>query len=255
MSDALSLMQEMLSEAKQIPAAEPKAVPSISKTPISKAQGFRSSPKGSSAAKRSLSASRVEKRRSLSKAGFFQPRSLSSPPRAQSRGTAAVVLQKSTWNPKIRATSAPSYPVHLKYDASLPGDRMSQITRRGMLATRNRTNANRQTSTNPLLHSAARRTAPPRQDVRHKGTSFKPEELDPDEEMERDVMSPWEVPDEINKLLNSNRNSLSQGSLLHEDDASHHLPKVDNSSESTGSLLSKLDWNAIEDMVASLEES
>ncbi|XP_075444503.1 ciliogenesis and planar polarity effector 1 isoform X2 [Ascaphus truei] len=256
MSDALSLMQEMLSEAKQIPAAEPKAVPSISKTPISKAQGFRSSPKGSSAAKRSLSASRVEKRRSLSKAGFFQPRSLSSPPRAQSRGTAAVVLQKSTWNPKIRATSAPSYPVHLKYDASLPGDRMSQITRRGMLATRNRTNANRQTSTNPLLHSAARRTAPPRQDVRHKGTSFKPEELDPDEEMERDVMSPWEVPDEINKLLNSNRNStLSQGSLLHEDDASPHLPKVDNSSESTGSLLSKLDWNAIEDMVASLEES
>ncbi|KAM9331016.1 ciliogenesis and planar polarity effector 1 [Gastrophryne carolinensis] len=63
-----------------------------------------------------------------------------------------------------------------------------------------------------------------------------------EEEYERDIVSPWDVPDHINRILNSSRHSISQGSLLNGDSAS----------DSTGSILSKLDWKAIEDMVASV---
>ncbi|KAM4707179.1 ciliogenesis and planar polarity effector 1 [Discoglossus pictus] len=246
-SDALTLMQEMLSDAKHIPAVDLKTKPSPSRTSGYRMQGVRSSPKGSSASKHNLSAGRAPKKRPPSRA---QPRSISTPTRSISRETATTVHQKSTLDPKIRAKTAPSYPLHLKYDASLPGDRMSQITRRGLLSGRNNANVIRKTNTKFFLDSSARHAVPHRQGARSKDISIQHVQAE-EMESERDVTSPWEVPDEIKKILNMDSNHIPyQGTLF---DDNHR--KVDNSSESTGSILSKLDWNAIEDMVASLENT
>ncbi|XP_053310526.1 ciliogenesis and planar polarity effector 1 [Spea bombifrons] len=240
-SDALNLMHEMLSEAKQIPVISPKTKPTASRKPASVALGTRASPKGSLAGKR----------RPVLKGGFSQSRTMSSPLRPSARGTTTFVRPKGSPDHKTKNRSAPSYPVRVKYDASLPGDPTSQITRRGMLAGRKRANVNYQNGT----RSPARHSAPAHHGMRDTGSSFTRSvtQTGDNDRMERDVVSPWEVPDEINKILNSHRDSiLSQGSLFNADDLSHN-PKLDNSSESTSSLLSKLDWKAIEDMVASIE--
>ncbi|XP_073400054.1 ciliogenesis and planar polarity effector 1 isoform X2 [Dendrobates tinctorius] len=229
-SDAIGLMQEMLSEAKQIPSAgsQPSA-------PRQAPLRHSASPKGA----RGASADK-EKRRSSSRGERSQTRSTLSPARPQIRGTATFVLPKSNWEPKLRT---PSYAVHRRYDPSLPGDRLSQITRRGMLAARNRLN----------VHSKNTKQMS-RQDKSIKGTSplSQFDEFQLEEDYERDIVSPWEIPDEINRILNSSssRNSiLSQGSLMNGDaDLQIHHPDV--SSARTGSSLSTLDWKAIEDLVA-----
>ncbi|XP_053555648.1 ciliogenesis and planar polarity effector 1 [Bombina bombina] len=249
-SDALSLMQEMLSEAKHIPVADPTTISTSSRSPrcVSSSKRF-SSPKI-----RSSSTSQIEKRRSVFRSGLSQPRLMAPPSRLQSRGTETFLFQKGSQDSKTRARSAPSYPVHVKYDPSLPGDRISQITRRGMLSGKNRANVNIK-STKPLPYSSLIHSPSSHQGSRNKQTSF---HYDPTEEMEpeRDLVSPWEVPNEIKRLINSDGNSNgSQELLFNEDDVSHDYPKPDNSSESTGSILSKLDWNAIEDMVASIENT
>ncbi|XP_077136521.1 ciliogenesis and planar polarity effector 1 [Ranitomeya variabilis] len=238
-SDAIGLMQEMLSEAKQIPSSssQPTALRAAPLRHLVSPKGAR----GASADK--------EKRRSSSRGERSQTRSASSPARPQIRGTATFVLPKSNWEPKLRTRSAPSYSVHRRHDPSLPGDRLSQITRRGMLAARNRLNVHSK-NTKPILKAAAKQMS--RQDKSSKGTSplSQLDEVHLEEDYERDIVSPWEIPDEINRILNSSRNSiLSQGSFLNGDvDLQLHHPDI--SSERTGSTLSELDWNAIDDLVA-----
>ncbi|XP_073537849.1 ciliogenesis and planar polarity effector 1 isoform X2 [Phyllobates terribilis] len=237
-SDAIGLMQEMLTEAKQIPSTGSQ--PSAPRAAPSRNPGARG-------AVRSLSADKV-KRRSSSRGETSQTRSTSSPARPQTRGTATFLLPKSNWEPKLRSRRAPSYSIR-RYDPSLPGDRLSQITRRGMLAARNRLNVHSK-NTKPILKAAAKQMS--RQDKSCKGTSplSQLDEFQLEDDYERDIVSPWEIPDEINRILNTSRNSiLSQGSLMNED-ADLQINHPDNSSESTGSILSKLDWKAIEDLVA-----
>ncbi|KAM4808355.1 ciliogenesis and planar polarity effector 1 [Rhinophrynus dorsalis] len=256
-ADALSLMQQMLSDAKQIPSAHPKSLGSTTRTSPSKSQGPLSSNKGSSAAMHSLPASRIDTRRTFSRGGFNHQRSISTPTRSQGRGTATYRLQKSNLDSRSRARSAPSYPVHVKYDTSLPGDRMSQITRRGMLVRKVKANVNTLNSTKTLLKSDAQISGSPHQDVRTKRTNVRsqPEGVDLEYKTERDVVSPWEVPEEINKLLNSDSLLLLSQRSTDREEVSRNFSKVENSSESTGSILSKLDWSAIEDMVASIDNT
>ncbi|EMP30280.1 Putative protein C5orf42 [Chelonia mydas] len=79
------------------------------------------------------------------------------------------------------------------------------------------------------------------------------EETGLDYESERDSISPWSVPDDIQRLLHDDYDSLLEVSVPHEEDCSP-LSVNDSVSESTGSILSKLDWNAVEVMVANVEE-
>ncbi|NWU83651.1 CPLN1 protein, partial [Onychorhynchus coronatus] len=76
-----------------------------------------------------------------------------------------------------------------------------------------------------------------------------------DQESDRDIGSPWTVPDDIQRILQDTHDSMFQAH------AGHHMSfsplgsvNTDSVSESTGSILSKLDWNAVEAMIADVED-
>ncbi|NXS08652.1 CPLN1 protein, partial [Neodrepanis coruscans] len=76
-----------------------------------------------------------------------------------------------------------------------------------------------------------------------------------DEESDRDTESPWTVPDDIQRILQNTQDSLFQDSALHQMSFSPlGSINTDSVSESTGSILSKLDWNAVEAMIAEVED-
>ncbi|XP_042731159.1 ciliogenesis and planar polarity effector 1 isoform X3 [Lagopus leucura] len=75
-------------------------------------------------------------------------------------------------------------------------------------------------------------------------------------ETDRDVESPWTVPDDIQRILQHSHDILFQDSAP----GTVSFSPVGNNdtdgiSESTGSILSRLDWNAIEAMVADVEDT
>ncbi|NWX57073.1 CPLN1 protein, partial [Promerops cafer] len=76
-----------------------------------------------------------------------------------------------------------------------------------------------------------------------------------DLDTDRDVVSPWTVPDDIQRILQDTHDSVFQASALHSMSLSPlSSVNTDNVSESTGSILSKLDWNAVEAMIADVED-
>nr|DBA23673.1 TPA: hypothetical protein GDO54_014565 [Pyxicephalus adspersus] len=241
-SEALNLMQEMLSDAHQIPPGSTK--PSTSQTSLSMQRAAQPSSTWSRTQAHSVSIGHTRKSRSPSRAGALHSNSTSSPLQTQMRGTATFVLPKSTSEPVLRPRSVPSYAPNRRYDPTLPGDRISQITRRGMLSGRNRTDINCKTP-KPILKTTKKLHKPLHQGKRSKATS--PQSAVQEEEYDRDIVSPWELPEEIHRILYSSQNSISQG-IQDAGDGFHN----DNASDSTGSILSKLDWKAIEDLVASV---
>uniref|UniRef100_A0A672U9I4 Ciliosis and planar polarity effector complex subunit 1 n=1 Tax=Strigops habroptila TaxID=2489341 RepID=A0A672U9I4_STRHB len=87
----------------------------------------------------------------------------------------------------------------------------------------------------------------------HLATAVQTEDVD--QETDRDIVSPWTVPDDIQRILQDTHDSLFQASALHPVSFSlHGTVDTDGVSESTGSILSKLDWDAIEAMVADVED-
>ncbi|XP_050184750.1 ciliogenesis and planar polarity effector 1 isoform X4 [Myiozetetes cayanensis] len=76
-----------------------------------------------------------------------------------------------------------------------------------------------------------------------------------DQESDRDIASPWTVPDEIQRILQDTHDSIFQAPAGH---CVSFSPlgsvNTDSVSESTGSILSKLDWNAVEAMIADVED-
>ncbi|NXT68155.1 CPLN1 protein, partial [Chaetops frenatus] len=77
-----------------------------------------------------------------------------------------------------------------------------------------------------------------------------------DLDSDRDVVSPWTVPDDIQRILQDTHDSMFQAPAVHSMSFSPlgHI-NTDSVSESTGSILSKLDWNAVEAMLADVEDT
>ncbi|XP_074851741.1 ciliogenesis and planar polarity effector 1 [Carettochelys insculpta] len=264
-SQALSLMNEMLSDTVQLPASESRE---LSKTVISP-QDFRkphlTSTRGSRPGNCSISASQAERRRNAANPGLSQARSHSTPPHglAQFRGTTTVVLHKNISEEGIR--NATCYPGNYRPVATRPQDQTSQATRRGMLTdfsqrrvwlhgnVRQRMgfSKGRPSSAQQASDNLARSTKNLSRPIPCTA-AIQTEERDFDCESERDSVSPWSVPDDIQRLLHDNYNFPLE--VSHEEDCSPLNIEIDSISESTGSILSKLDWNAVEAMVANVEE-
>ncbi|NWI07763.1 CPLN1 protein, partial [Tichodroma muraria] len=84
-------------------------------------------------------------------------------------------------------------------------------------------------------------------------TAVQTEDVDLDSD--RDVVSPWTVPDDIQRILQDTHDSMFQASAVHSVSFSPLSSiNIDSVSESTGSILSKLDWNAVEAMIADVED-
>ncbi|XP_038257790.1 ciliogenesis and planar polarity effector 1 isoform X4 [Dermochelys coriacea] len=248
-SQALSLMNEMLSETVQLPASEFRPLSKTMRSPRDFRKQHPTSARGNCPGSRTISASQAERSRTAAKPDF---------------GTATVVLQKNISKGRIR--NERHYPVNSRQVAIRSQDQTSQVTHRGMLTdfnrrrtwlqgnasqrqglSKGRPNSARQASDYQTLSTRNLRRPTPC------AAAIQREETGLDYESERDSVSPWSVPDDIQRLLHDNYNSLLEVSVPHEEDCS--LFSINDSvSESTGSILSKLDWNAVEAMVANLEE-
>ncbi|XP_036450987.1 ciliogenesis and planar polarity effector 1 [Colossoma macropomum] len=119
--------------------------------------------------------------------------------------------------------------------SALPGDRLSQVTRRGMLTDlrgrpRVKITAPRP-QTRPNESPAAQQTLKQREPYQ-------------EDTEERDVVSPWDTPLEIRRILGLENHDMEQDQVEFDQD------RLETLSESTGSMLSKLDWAAIERIVA-----
>ncbi|XP_019373489.1 PREDICTED: protein JBTS17 isoform X1 [Gavialis gangeticus] len=256
-SQALSLMNEMLSETVQLPTEKCRPLSRTARSP----RGFRKQ-LPASARGWTLSASQAERSRIAAKPGFQPARSLSTPPLGfdQSRGTATAVLQKNISKDRIR--SATRYPVNSRQVAFWPQDRSSQVIGRGRAVDFSQKRMWLQGNRNEMQVLNARPPSSARQASAVKqgrpglhAAAVQTEETGLDDDIERESLSPWSIPDDIQRILRDHSGSFFEGSVPYDDDCPPlGTDDIDNVSESTGSILSKLDWNAVEAMVANVED-
>ncbi|KAF4082340.1 hypothetical protein AMELA_G00150710 [Ameiurus melas] len=184
----------------------------------------------------SVTETKAQDSRPGSRSRFKEPLGKSQRGRARSVSALGktVVLQK-------RGASAPPGTLSSKFGlhrpvSTLPGDRLSQVTRRGMLTDlRGRPNVKTTLQRpRPGLNKSptALRTVRPREASRS------------EDKEERDAMSPWSVPREIRRILGLD-SSAEEQSLVHDD-----VDRKDTLSQSASSILSKMDWAAIERIAA-----
>ncbi|XP_044029035.1 ciliogenesis and planar polarity effector 1 isoform X2 [Siniperca chuatsi] len=142
---------------------------------------------------------------------------------------------------------------------SLPRDRLSQVTRRGML-----TDAKSHTKLHTSSQSEERHVGYQRKTGLNKSASRETTAVgrgilrEQTRIEEREEVNLWEPTSELNRLLGPNESNIVLAGLLDEQDDGaragvSEMDWLDNLSETGSSSLSKIDWAAIERMVAADE--
>ncbi|KAM3874280.1 ciliogenesis and planar polarity effector 1 [Diretmus argenteus] len=136
--------------------------------------------------------------------------------------------------------------------SSLPRDRLSQVTRRGMLTdmkSKTKSHTANQGEELQRRHQGKvglNKSPPGRSAVRRGEVRREQREME-----EREVVSPWITPPKMYGLLGLEESEFALAGLLEDqEDGASGMQWLENLSESGGSILSQIDWAAIESMVA-----